>query len=122
MRLTFSGAETHAIGTTSAKSLAVPSRGTRELAVWVATLAPHSTGAEHTVDREEIFILQSGSVTAWLGGKSFELEVGDAFVITADVPTRMDNLSDEPAVLTAITTAGVKARVGDREIVPPWSV
>lgn len=122
MRLSLSDAKTHAIGTTSAQSLAVPSRGTKELAVWITTLAPNSVGAEHTVDREEIFLVQSGNVTGWLGGESFDLAPGDAFVITPHTPTRIDNPGDEPAILTAITSAGVKAQAGGKEIVPPWSV
>ncbi|GLZ76923.1 cupin [Actinorhabdospora filicis] len=122
MRLSPSDAKNHAIGTTSALSLAVPSRGTKELAVWITTLAPESVGVDHTVDREEIFIVQSGRVTAWLGGESFDLEPGDAFVITANTPTHIDNPTTEPAVLTAITTAGVKAQAGGKEVIPPWSV
>lgn len=103
------------------RPLAVPSRGSAELAVWLLELEPGLTGEEHSVSREEVFVLQSGVLELALGGEVHRLAPGDAVIVAPDTLFRLDNPGAEPARATVCTSTGMVGTVGGTTIVPPWT-
>lgn len=104
------------------RPLAVPSRGSRELAVWTLEAAPGAHGAPHTLDREEIFVVESGRIAATVDGEAVALGAGDALVVPAGALFELR--AEEPARLTVCTSAGVQARLasGGAAFPPPWAL
>src|SRR5262249_9558252 len=79
----------------TAHPIAVPSRGSSELAIWHMEVAPGVCGEEHTVDREEVFVLRSGRLSGTLGGEPFEVGPGDALIVPPGVPFAVTNEGTE---------------------------
>lgn len=104
------------------RPLAVPSRGSSELAVWQLEGARGAASAPHTLDREEVFVVASGSVRATVGGEEHLVMAGDALIVPADTSFQLSTDGDEPAALTVCTRAGIQATVGGETITPPWSL
>jgi quercetin dioxygenase-like cupin family protein len=105
----------------TARPIAVPSRGSTELAVWHLEVAPGVRGEEHTVDREEVFVVRSGRLSGTLGGEPCAAGPGDALIVPPDVPFLLGNDGAESARVVVCTSAGVRATLDGRTVVPPWS-
>ncbi|WP_158886388.1 cupin domain-containing protein [Amycolatopsis anabasis] len=103
------------------RSLGVPSRGSTELAVWTVEVAPGARSERHTVSREEVFVLQSGSVRIEVGDAVHELGPGDAVIAAPDTPLRLANPGGEAARLTVCTSKGILGTLNGRTIAPPWA-
>ncbi|MBG0827054.1 cupin domain-containing protein [Planomonospora sp. ID67723] len=104
------------------RPLAVPSRGSAELAVWSIELAPGSSSQEHTVDREEVFVARSGRIEGVIGGVDHVIEAGDAMILPPHTAFSLRNASaTEPATATVCTSAGIKATLDGQTILPPWA-
>ncbi|WP_055480905.1 cupin domain-containing protein [Sphaerimonospora mesophila] len=105
------------------RPLAVPSRGTEELAVWRAELPPGRTGSAHTLTHEEVLLVIRGTVRGVIDGRTCEAGPGDVIIFPANTLGRIGNASDvAPAEFVCCTTAGVQGLIGDEKITPPWSV
>lgn len=118
---TLADARTIEIPGLAARPMAVPSRGSSELAVWHLEVAPGVRGEEHTVDREEVFVVRSGRLRGTIGGEPCEAGPGDALIVPPGVPFALGNDGAEPAHAVVCTSAGVRATLGGRTVVPPWS-
>jgi quercetin dioxygenase-like cupin family protein len=103
------------------RSLATPSLGSPELAVWAVDAPAGSGSPRHTMSRDEVFIVQTGRLVATVGDEKFELAAGDALTVPAGVNFEVGNPFDEPARAVACTTAGMQATVGGQTITPPWA-
>lgn len=104
------------------RPLAVPSRGSAELAIWTLDLAPGAQSEPHSMDREEVFVVISGRVSATVDGVSVLAGPGDAIVVPANAELQLGNASsDEPAQATAVTSVGMIATVGGNTFPPPWA-
>lgn len=117
---TLSAAPEFALGGAVFRSLAVPSRGSTELAVWALELAPGMTGDPHSLDCEEVLVIHSGSISATIGTQEIQAGPGDA--VPAHTSFTVRNATSEPVRATAITAAGFRATLGDKTISPPWSL
>jgi quercetin dioxygenase-like cupin family protein len=104
-----------------ARPLAVPSRGSRELAMWRLTLPPGHPAQPHTVDREEAFLVESGRPRATLGGREEWLTAGDVLLVPPGELFALDNPGPVPAHLLVCTSAGVLATLGGQVIAPAWA-
>ncbi|WP_411129243.1 cupin domain-containing protein [Streptomyces sp. x-19] len=104
------------------RPLAVPSRGSTELAIWSLELAPGAQSEPHQMDREEVFVVLDGEVSASLAGEEVLAGPGDAIIVPAHATLRLRNASAQaPATVTAVTSAGMKATVGGATFPPPWA-
>ena len=119
---TLSDAPEYALGDAVFRSLAVPSRGSTELAVWALDLAPGMNGEAHSLDREEVLVIHSGWISATIGTEEVQAGPGDAIIVPPHTSLSLRNATEEPVRATAITSAGMQARLGDRTITPPWSL
>jgi quercetin dioxygenase-like cupin family protein len=103
--------------------LASPSRGSRETSTWKLALAPGCTGTSHSVDREEIFVVLSGSALATLDGRDVTLAAGDTLIVPPHTPFALANPSPAPCEALAIFPVGGSAKLNASEpFVPPWAV
>jgi quercetin dioxygenase-like cupin family protein len=103
------------------RPLAVPSRGSVELAVWALEVEPGACSERHSVDREEVFLLQEGRVVVEVGVDEHEPDPGDAVIVAPHTPLRLRNTGDVPARLTVCTSKGIRGIVDGAEIDPPWA-
>jgi mannose-6-phosphate isomerase-like protein (cupin superfamily) len=101
--------------------LAAPSRGSAQLCTWRLAVDPGVRGDEsHTIDRDEVFMVLSGSVQVTPDGE--KLGPGDAVVVPAGEPIRLSNLGETKAELHVAITAGFTGTMADgTQIQPPWA-
>jgi len=119
---TLSEAPEFAFGDAVFRSLAVPSRGSTEFAIWALELAPGMSGDAHSLDCEEVLVIHSGRVSATIGTQEIEAGPGDAVIVPRQTSFVLRNASPESVHATAITSAGFQARLGDKTLIPPWSL
>lgn len=103
------------------RPLAVPSRGSTELAIWALEASAGAQSERHTVDREEVFVLHEGAVTFEVGEAVHEPARGDAVLVPPGVPLRLLNRSGAAARLTVCTSRGMRGTIGTTTIDPPWA-
>jgi len=103
------------------RPLAVPSRGSTDLAVWLVEVAPGAISEVHSMDREEIFVVQRGRLVADVGGRHCDVGVGDALIVPAHTALEVRNGHDGPTLLTVCTSVGMKATIAGKMIAPPWA-
>jgi mannose-6-phosphate isomerase-like protein (cupin superfamily) len=101
--------------------LAAPSRGSAGLCTWRLIVDAGLAGKEsHTIDRDEVFMVLSGTVQVTPDGE--KLGPGDAIVVPAGEPIQLSNLGDTPAELYVAITAGFTGTLPDgTTITPPWA-
>lgn len=100
-----------------------PSRGATEISTWKIEALPGAVSGDHSLDREECFLVLNGKVNFDIGGESFDVEGGDAVSVPAGTSLRLANPGDEPATLIACLPVGTKATMADGEEIgtPPWA-
>ena len=102
--------------------LASPSRGAMENAVWRLRLDPGTIGTPHQLTREETIVATSGRALAILDGLAYDLVVGAAIIVPANVDFSLSNPHAEPFEAVAVLPIGGEARVGDApSFTPPWA-
>ena len=102
--------------------LAAPSRGSKENSVWEVTVPANEVGVEHSLDREEIFVVLTGRPTATVDGAEYRLGAGDSLIVPAHQRFRLSNTTGEPASLIAVLPVGGQGQIGDGEpFTPPWA-
>jgi mannose-6-phosphate isomerase-like protein (cupin superfamily) len=101
--------------------LAAPSRGSAGLCTWKLTVDTGHGGDEpHTIDRDEVFMVLSGTVQVTPDGD--KLGPGDAVVVPAGEPISLTNLGSGAAELYVAITAGFTGTMADgTTIQPPWA-
>lgn len=101
--------------------LAAPSLGSAGLCTWKLTVDPSAGGGEpHTLDRDEVFMVLSGTVQITPDGD--KVGPGDAVVVPAGEPIQVTNLGAETAELHVAITAGFTGTMADgTTIQPPWA-
>lgn len=101
--------------------LAAPSRGSAGLCTWRLTVdVGHVGDAPHTIDRDEVFMVLTGTVQ--LGPDGDKLGPGDAAVVPAGELISLSNLGEVKAELIVAVTAGFTGYMADGTAVqPPWA-
>ena len=100
---------------------AAPSLGSAGLCAWRLTVDEgHGGDAPHTLDRDEIFTVLSGTVQFAPDGD--KLGPGDSVVVPAGEPIALTNLGEGKAELIVAITAGFTGFMADgTPVQPPWS-
>lgn len=121
--LTGPATPTHDIGGARFTSLATPSRGSSDTAVWVVELDPGTPPSPHELTREEVFVVLSGRAVVQLDGQEHEAAPGDAIVVPKDTPFALAAAGPEPLRAVVCFPVGGQARYpeGD-EFTPPWAL
>lgn len=103
-------------------SYAAPSRGSEELCAWRVELPAGSVGVAHTITREQIFCVLSGTLRVTLDGGPSVVTSGDVIVFRAGSTVSVDNPGDSVATAWVTTSVGLRAELGDgTRITPPWT-
>ena len=99
-----------------------PGSGSKEICAWRAEIPAATTGLPHTVSREEVIHVLTGTLRFTVDGEAAELITGDTVIVPAGSRLGVDNLSGEPATMWTVTTVGLTATLADGStIAPPWA-
>jgi mannose-6-phosphate isomerase-like protein (cupin superfamily) len=113
---------THALGSARFTSLATPTRGSQETAVWRVEIAPRTPGTWHSLTREEIFVVLDGEAAVEIGGTPERAYPGDAIVVPAHARFALTNDGDVPLRLLCCLPVGGQGRMpGGEPFTPPWA-
>ena len=120
--LTTPESPTHRLEGTTFTSVATPSRGSSDLAVWSVEMAPRTPGTPHSLTREEVFVVLVGEASVRLNGEQATAHPGDAIVVPAGIPFEVANDDDSVLRLLCFMQAGGQARLADGTLItPPWA-
>jgi quercetin dioxygenase-like cupin family protein len=113
----------HDLGHTRFTSLATPTTGATDTAVWRVELAPGTPATPHSLTREEVIVVLSGVATVRFGDTRDSARAGDAIVVPAGVSFELSNGDDEPLRMICCTPVGGCARAADGHVfTPPWAM
>ena len=112
---------THELGGARFTSLATPSRGSTETAVWQVEIQPGTPATPHSLSREEVFVVLDGKASVRIAGTTGIATKGDAIVVPSDIEFELANGGDELLRLICCFPVGGQARVGDTMFTPPWA-
>jgi mannose-6-phosphate isomerase-like protein (cupin superfamily) len=113
---------THDLDGARFTSLATPSRGSRDTAVWQVEIQPGTQAVPHSLTREEVFVVLDGAAAVEIDGEPGNARSGDAIVVPADVEFRISNAGPTPLRLLCCFPVGGQARLADgAPFTPPWA-
>jgi quercetin dioxygenase-like cupin family protein len=113
---------THDLGGARFTSLATPTRGSFDTAVWLVEILPGTPATPHSMTREEVFVVLEGTAAVRLDGQDDMARTGDAIVVPADVPFELTNGGDEPLRLVCCLPVGGLGCLPDgARFTPPWA-
>lgn len=111
---------THELPEVSFRSLATPTRGTRENSVWRVAFKAGAKSAPHSLTREEIFVVLSGELRVDWDGSSQTAKTGDAIVVPPE--TVFTAYAENATELLCCFPVGGQARLATGELItPPWA-
>ncbi|MFE6070963.1 VOC family protein [Streptomyces sp. NPDC056525] len=102
--------------------LAAPSRGSTELSTWTVEMAAGATGPEHTISREQVWTVTSGTLEVTCGGRTEKVAAGRTVVLPPDVVRRVHapEAAEAHVAMRADGYATVPGTEGTRVL--PWAV
>jgi len=116
-------APTHELPGARFTTLATPSLGTCETAVWTVEVLPGADAVPHQVTREEIFVATAGEAVAMLDGTEHRVRAGDALVVPPGVDFSVAAAGDAPFRAVVCLPVGGQAQLaGGEPFTPPWAV
>ena len=120
--LTAPAAPTHDLGGARFTSLATPSRGATDTAVWKVEILPGTPATPHALTREEVFVVLEGKASVRIAGNAGQAEAGDAIVVPPGTEFELANAGAGPLRLLCCLPVGGQARLADGStFTPPWS-
>jgi len=112
---------THDLGGTRFTSLATPSRGTVETAMWAVEIRPDTPAVPHTLTREEVFVVLAGRAAVRIGDEDQIADAGDAIVVPADTIFQLTNGGPDALRLLCCMPVGGQACLDGSTFTPPWA-
>lgn len=116
-------APTHELHGARFTPLASPSLGAAETSVWRLSLAAGAPPAEHSVTREEIFVILGGEGVATLDGEQHPLRAGSTLVLPPRVRFTLQARGSAPLEAIVCLPVGGQAVMsgGGEPFTPPWA-
>src|SRR3954453_22478233 len=114
-------APTHDLGGTRFTSLATPTRGSSETAVWQVEIEPGTPATPHSLTREEVSVVRPGGATVRIGDVTAVAAVGDAIVVPRDTQFELSNADSTVLGRLCRLPGGGMAMLGDQSFTPPWA-
>ena len=113
---------THSLGGARFTSLATPTRGSTDTAVWQVEILPGTPAVPHSLTREEVFVVLEGVAEVSIGDNDDTAAAGDAIVVPAGVDFRLSNGGEAPLRLICCLPVGGQGRLEDgTTFTPPWA-
>jgi quercetin dioxygenase-like cupin family protein len=97
------------------RTLASPSAGSKELAVWTVEMRAGQAGPEHTADREQVWVVLEGTLAV----NGTEVRAGAAVVVPAGMERRVTAPEAARALVASLGGASVTTSEGTRPL--PWA-
>lgn len=120
--LTAPTAPTHDLGGARFTSLATPSRGATDTAVWKVEILPGTPATPHALTREEVFVVLEGKASVRIGDNAGQAQAGDAIVVPPGAEFELANAGAGPLRLLCCLPVGGQARLADGStFTPPWA-
>ena len=114
-------APTFDAGGATITGLASPSRGAADVATWRVRFEPGHESPKHSlVDREEVFVVLSGAVTARYQDRDETATAGGALIVAPGEEFSLVAL-EGPAEAVCMLPVGGTALLDGQRIVPPWA-
>ena len=115
-------APTHELPGARFTTLATPSLGTCETAIWTVEMLPGADAVPHQVTREEIFVALAGEAAVVLDGAEHALHEGDTLVVPAGVTFSVAAAGTAPfRALVCLPVGGQAVMPGGEPFTPPWA-
>ena len=111
---------THELGGNEIISLAAPSRGADEAALYRVDVPPGGGLPPHHHDHLDVFAVTRGGGTFFLGDETYELVAGDSAVVPAGVRHYLKAGSDGASIVVTMLAGTKLIRDDGSELVPPW--
>jgi mannose-6-phosphate isomerase-like protein (cupin superfamily) len=112
---------THDLGGARFTSLATPSRGSTETAVWQVEIEAGTPATPHSLTREEVFVVLAGTAAVRIGNVLGFAQPGDAIVVPADTEFELSNGGSVLLRLLCCFPVGGQARLDGATFTPPWA-
>jgi mannose-6-phosphate isomerase-like protein (cupin superfamily) len=112
---------THDLGGARFTSLATPSRGSTETAVWRVDIVAGTEATPHRLTREEVFVVLAGRAVVSLDGVESSADTGDAIVVPPDVDFSLVNAGHDDLRLVCCLPVGGQAVTAQGTFTPPWA-
>ena len=113
---------THDLGGARFTSLATPTRGSNETAVWQVEILPGTPATPHSLTREEVFVVVEGTASVEIAGVAAIAVAGDAILVPVGEDFALSNAGSEPLRLVCCLPVGGQARTADgATFTPPWA-
>ncbi|MDT4916680.1 MAG: hypothetical protein QOH89_1380 [Pseudonocardiales bacterium] len=115
-------APTHELPGARFTSLATPTRGSAETAVWEVRIAPGHPGTAHQLTREEVFVVLAGTGTARLGGVHHPVAAGSVIVVPPRTDFCLEAVGGGDLVALCCLPVGGQGVIGaGAPFTPPWA-
>lgn len=99
-----------------------PGTGSREIAAWLGEVPAGLVGPPHTISREEVLHLLSGTLRIGIDGEQAELGPGDTAIAPAGSLLSLSNPGPGSAAMWVSTGVGLTATLADGStLTPPWA-
>lgn len=114
---------THRLPGTDFTSLATPTTGSTETAIWRVSIAPGTEATPHSLTRGEVFVVLGGTAHVRLGDASGTATAGDVIVVPPATEFALANAGDEVLDAMCCMPVGGQARMpGGEPFTPPWAL
>jgi quercetin dioxygenase-like cupin family protein len=113
---------THELGSTRFTSLATPTRGSSETAIWRVEIEPGAPATPHRLTREEVFVVLEGEARVDIGDVTQTACAGDAIAVPAHEPFAVAAAGGRTLRMLCCMPVGGQAVLEDGEpFTPPWA-
>ena len=102
------------------RTLAAPSVGAAELAVWEVAMSDGQAGPSHRVDHEQVWVVLQGALSVHLGEETLQVGLGDAAILPAGDERRIVAGGDILALVSSMAAPSVHTQDGGRRALP-WA-
>jgi mannose-6-phosphate isomerase-like protein (cupin superfamily) len=111
---------THELGPVMFTSLATPSLGTRETALWRIDIPAGSPPTPHSLTKEELFLVLAGSARVEMLDETSTVHMGDVIVVPPNTIFTIVNDGESLLQLISCMPVGGEVQMGDITFTPPW--
>jgi quercetin dioxygenase-like cupin family protein len=112
---------TFELGGNTVTSLAAPSRGATDAALFRTELPPGGSLPAHHHDHLDVFVVQAGDLTVFIDDESFELSPGDSVVVPTGAVHHLEAGEQGATIVVTMLAGTTMFREDDgTAILPPW--
>ena len=114
-------APTFDAGGATITGLASPSRGAADTAAWRVRFSAGHASPPHSLDREEVFVVLAGALTARYADRQETAPAGGALIVPPHTEFALVAETGEAEAVCTFPVGGTALLDGER-ITPPWAV